>query len=90
MVTPDLRCNTIRYVILNGYYSLHATALATFAETVGGLAALSTLNNDDRAILVNLNVEVKRNCNMIVTTPFHSIDTKGCLFSSTVRRPGVY
>lgn len=49
-------------------HSLHATALATFAETVGGLAALSTLKNDDRAILVNLNIEVSENCRLILTT----------------------
>ena len=40
-------------------YSIHATALATFAETIGGLALMSTLKNKDRAILVSLRMEVR-------------------------------
>lgn len=38
--------------------SIHATALATFAETTGGLALLSNLKKKDRAILVSIKMEV--------------------------------
>ena len=47
----------------NIYYSVHATALATFAETIGGLAIMSTLGTKDRAILTSLKMEV---CTIII------------------------
>lgn len=43
--------------------SIHATALATFAETVGGLALTSNLKPKDRTILVSLNMQVRNNNN---------------------------
>jgi hypothetical protein len=45
------------------YFSIHPTALATFAETTGGLALMSNLKKKDRAILVSIKMEVKSsNC----------------------------
>lgn len=40
-------------------HSIHPTALATFAETTGGLALMSNLKKKDRAILVAIKMEVK-------------------------------
>ncbi|RUS35610.1 hypothetical protein BC938DRAFT_482908 [Jimgerdemannia flammicorona] len=40
------------------FSSIHAGALVTFAETIGGLAAISTLNIKDRAILISLKIDV--------------------------------
>ncbi|RUS35611.1 hypothetical protein BC938DRAFT_482908 [Jimgerdemannia flammicorona] len=44
--------------IRNPFSSIHAGALVTFAETIGGLAAISTLNIKDRAILISLKIDV--------------------------------
>jgi hypothetical protein len=49
-----------RFIYLFFFKSIHPTALATFAETVGGLALLSNLKKKDRAILVSLKVEVRK------------------------------
>jgi hypothetical protein len=38
--------------------SIHPTALATFAETTGGLALLSNMRKKDRAILISIKMEV--------------------------------
>ncbi|KAL1936759.1 hypothetical protein VTP01DRAFT_893 [Rhizomucor pusillus] len=53
--------------IHNPFKSIHATALATFAETVGGLALMSTLKKKDRAILVGLNMEYKKKARGLLT-----------------------
>ncbi|CAO3678760.1 unnamed protein product [Umbelopsis vinacea] len=47
--------------------SIHATALATFAETVGGLAVLSTLKKQDKANLGNLSIEYKKTARGLLT-----------------------
>ncbi|KAI9028979.1 hypothetical protein CLU79DRAFT_737001 [Phycomyces nitens] len=44
----------------NTLKSIHTTALATFAETVGGLALLSLINGKDRATLTSLKVDYKK------------------------------
>ncbi|GAA5810311.1 hypothetical protein MFLAVUS_003732 [Mucor flavus] len=46
---------------------IHATALATFAETTGGLALLSNLKNKDRAILVSIKMEYKKKARGLLT-----------------------
>ncbi|KAJ8663881.1 hypothetical protein O0I10_000156 [Lichtheimia ornata] len=51
----------------NPFKSIHATALATFAETIGGLALMSTLKNKDRAILVSLRMEYKKKARGLLT-----------------------
>jgi acyl-coenzyme A thioesterase PaaI-like protein len=49
-----------RWRLINLYCnSIHATALATFAETVGGLALMTNLKSKDRAILGSINVKVR-------------------------------
>jgi hypothetical protein len=37
---------------------IHPTALATFAETTGGLALLSNLSQKQKAILISIKMEV--------------------------------
>ncbi|SAL95719.1 hypothetical protein [Absidia glauca] len=49
------------------YDSIHATALATLAETVGELALLSTLKAKDRAILTSVNMEFKKKARGLLT-----------------------
>ncbi|KAF9186904.1 hypothetical protein BGZ51_001694 [Haplosporangium sp. Z 767] len=43
--------------VSNPFRCVHAAALVTFGETVGGLALLTLLGKKDRAILTNINVE---------------------------------
>ncbi|KAF9191414.1 hypothetical protein BGZ51_007418 [Haplosporangium sp. Z 767] len=43
--------------ISNLFRSVHAGALITFGETIGGLALFTLLGKKDRAILTNINVE---------------------------------
>ncbi|KAF8928729.1 hypothetical protein EDD21DRAFT_405164 [Dissophora ornata] len=43
--------------ISNPFRSVHAAALVTFGETVGGLAVFTLLGKKDRAILTNVNAE---------------------------------
>ncbi|KAI9250151.1 hypothetical protein BDA99DRAFT_522990 [Phascolomyces articulosus] len=51
----------------NPFRSIHATALATFAETIGGLALMSTLGKKDRAILTSLKMEYKKKARGLLT-----------------------
>ncbi|KAI8890380.1 hypothetical protein K501DRAFT_236592 [Backusella circina FSU 941] len=51
----------------NTQKGIHPTALATFAETVGGLALLSNLKKKDRAILISLKVEYKKKARGLLT-----------------------
>ncbi|KAG2220270.1 hypothetical protein INT45_009885 [Circinella minor] len=51
----------------NPFKSIHATALATFAETIGGLAITSTLGKKDRAILTSLKMEYKKKARGLLT-----------------------
>ncbi|KAI7895495.1 uncharacterized protein EV154DRAFT_495113 [Mucor mucedo] len=46
---------------------IHATALATFAETTGGLALMSNLKKKDRAILVSIKMEYKKKARGLLT-----------------------
>lgn len=39
---------------------IHPTALATFAETTGGLALLSNLKKKEKAILISIKMEVSK------------------------------
>ncbi|CAO3636382.1 unnamed protein product [Cunninghamella echinulata] len=51
----------------NPFNSIHATALATFAETVGGLALTSNLKPKDRTILVSLNMQYQKKARGLLT-----------------------
>ncbi|ORX45869.1 Thioesterase/thiol ester dehydrase-isomerase [Hesseltinella vesiculosa] len=51
----------------NPFKSIHATALATFAETVGGLALMSQFKRRDRAILVSLSVKYLKKARGLLT-----------------------
>ncbi|ORZ08093.1 hypothetical protein BCR42DRAFT_425213 [Absidia repens] len=51
----------------NPFKSIHATALATLAETVGELALLSTLKPKDRAILTSVKMEFKKKARGLLT-----------------------
>ncbi|CAO3620961.1 unnamed protein product [Mucor hiemalis] len=51
----------------NTQKGIHATALATFAETTGGLALLSNLRKKDRAILVSIKMEYKKKARGLLT-----------------------
>ncbi|ORX61299.1 hypothetical protein DM01DRAFT_1365562 [Hesseltinella vesiculosa] len=51
----------------NPFNSIHATALATLAETVGELALLSTLAAKDRAILTSLKMEFSKKARGLLT-----------------------
>ncbi|RUS22001.1 hypothetical protein BC937DRAFT_90674 [Endogone sp. FLAS-F59071] len=53
--------------IRNPFGSIHAGALATFAETIGGVAALSTLSKKDRAILTSLKIDFKKKARGLIT-----------------------
>ena len=44
--------------ISNPFRCVHAAALITFGETVGGQAVFTLLGKKDRAILTNINAEV--------------------------------
>ncbi|KAI8070053.1 hypothetical protein BC940DRAFT_20404 [Gongronella butleri] len=51
----------------NPFKSIHATALATLAETVGELALLSTLGPKDRAILIEIKMEFTKKARGLLT-----------------------
>ncbi|KAI7862900.1 hypothetical protein BDF14DRAFT_1849474 [Spinellus fusiger] len=51
----------------NSYNSIHSTALATFAETVGGLALLSLVSSKDRVVLTGLTMEYKKKARGLLT-----------------------
>ncbi|KAI8987709.1 hypothetical protein BDF20DRAFT_815624 [Mycotypha africana] len=54
-------CTGFMRVIYNCHFSLHATALATFAESVGELALLSSLKDDiSDTDLVSLKIDFKK------------------------------
>ncbi|KAF0380812.1 Thioesterase/thiol ester dehydrase-isomerase [Gigaspora margarita] len=44
--------------IHNPFNCIHAAALCTFAETIGGLAVLTKLTKNHRAIVTKINMEV--------------------------------
>ncbi|KAI8373768.1 hypothetical protein BD560DRAFT_446278 [Blakeslea trispora] len=46
---------------------IHPTALATFAETTGGLALLSNLRKKDKAILTSIRMEYKKKARGLLT-----------------------
>ncbi|KAI8973778.1 hypothetical protein BDF20DRAFT_884000 [Mycotypha africana] len=46
---------------------IHPTALATFAETTGGLALMSNLKKKDRAILKSITMEYKKKARGLLT-----------------------
>ncbi|KAG0736558.1 hypothetical protein G6F16_008153 [Rhizopus arrhizus] len=46
---------------------IHNTAIATFAETVGGLTLMSNLKKKDRAILKNIKIEYKKKARGLLT-----------------------
>ncbi|KAI8097858.1 uncharacterized protein B0P05DRAFT_94591 [Gilbertella persicaria] len=46
---------------------IHPTALATFAETIGGLALLSNLRKKDKAILTSIKMEYKKKARGLLT-----------------------
>ncbi|KAI9266020.1 hypothetical protein BY458DRAFT_512853 [Sporodiniella umbellata] len=51
----------------NPFKSIHATALATFAETVGELGLLSSLSDGDKIELVSLELEYKKKARGLIT-----------------------
>ncbi|KAI8341953.1 hypothetical protein BC941DRAFT_510038 [Chlamydoabsidia padenii] len=51
----------------NPFRSIHATALATFAETVGGLALMTNLKPKDRVILGSINVKYVKKARGLLT-----------------------
>ncbi|KAI8063913.1 hypothetical protein BC940DRAFT_306681 [Gongronella butleri] len=51
----------------NPFKSIHATAMATFAETVGGLALMSQFKRQDRAILVSLSAQYEKKARGLLT-----------------------
>ncbi|KAI9312112.1 hypothetical protein BX666DRAFT_1866618 [Dichotomocladium elegans] len=51
----------------NPFRSTHAAALTTFAETIGGLALMSTIKPKDRAILISLRMEYKKKARGLLT-----------------------
>ncbi|CAO3595786.1 unnamed protein product [Absidia cylindrospora] len=51
----------------NPFKSIHATALATFAETVGGLTLMTNLKSKDRAILGSINVKYVKKARGLLT-----------------------
>ncbi|CAO3669203.1 unnamed protein product [Rhizopus stolonifer] len=52
----------------NPFKSIHATALATFAETVGELGLLSSLSSDkDKIVLSSLELEFKKKARGLIT-----------------------
>ncbi|KAI8081426.1 uncharacterized protein BX664DRAFT_340368 [Halteromyces radiatus] len=51
----------------NPFKSIHATALATFAETVGGLALMTNLKTKDRAILISMNIKYEKKARGLLT-----------------------
>ncbi|KAI8974130.1 hypothetical protein BDB01DRAFT_807711 [Pilobolus umbonatus] len=56
-----------RHYSRNSQHSVHPGAIATFAETVGGLALLSNLKKKDRAILIAFNMEYKKKAKGLLT-----------------------
>ncbi|KAI8603988.1 hypothetical protein EDD21DRAFT_441522 [Dissophora ornata] len=67
--------------VSNPFRSVHAGALVTFGETVGGLAVFTYLGKKDRAILTNINAEyikVARGCLTAssIVPDFTNTDTK--------------
>ncbi|KAI9473737.1 MAG: hypothetical protein EXX96DRAFT_579155 [Benjaminiella poitrasii] len=51
----------------NTQKGIHPTALATFAETTGGLALMSNLKKKDRAILNSIKMEYKKKARGLLT-----------------------
>ncbi|KAH8552213.1 hypothetical protein BGW37DRAFT_491009 [Umbelopsis sp. PMI_123] len=51
----------------NQFKSIHPMALATFAETVGGLATHSTLKKEDKANLFNFSIEYMKTARGLLT-----------------------
>ncbi|RCI05430.1 hypothetical protein CU098_013499 [Rhizopus stolonifer] len=51
----------------NSQQKTHNTAIATFAETVGGLTLMSNLKKKDRAILKNIRIEYEKNASGLLT-----------------------
>ena len=50
--------------LFNIWGRIHPTALATFAETTGGLALMSNLKKKDKAILLSIKMEVSVLCDV--------------------------
>jgi len=53
--------------VRNPFGSIHATALATFAETIGGIAALSALGPTERVLLVKIEIDYVKKARGIIT-----------------------
>ncbi|CAB4375165.1 hypothetical protein RhiirA5_422048 [Rhizophagus irregularis] len=53
--------------IHNPFNSIHAAALCTFAETIGGLAVFSKLTDKDRAIVTRINMEYFKKARGLIT-----------------------
>ncbi|CAG8548578.1 28434_t:CDS:2, partial [Racocetra persica] len=69
--------------IYNPFNSIHATALCTFAETVEGLAMLTKLTKNHRAIVTRINIEYHKKARGIITgtstfNPEELIGTQEC------------
>ncbi|RIA96945.1 hypothetical protein C1645_753894, partial [Glomus cerebriforme] len=57
--------------IHNPFNSIHAAALCTFAETVGGLAVFSKLTDKDRAIVTKITIEYFKKARGLITATSH-------------------
>ncbi|CAO3598738.1 unnamed protein product [Absidia cylindrospora] len=73
----------------NSYKSIHATALATLAETIGELALLSTLGTKDSAILISMTMDFKKKAKGLLTasselTSFLGNDDEESIATKTV------
>ncbi|CAG8698770.1 12346_t:CDS:2, partial [Cetraspora pellucida] len=65
--------------IHNPFNSIHAAALCTFAETIGGLAVLTKLTRKHRAIVTRINMEYHKKARGTSTfNPEELIGTKEC------------
>ncbi|CAG8539997.1 7506_t:CDS:2 [Scutellospora calospora] len=53
--------------IHNPFNSIHAAALCTFAETIGGLAVLSKITKQHRAIVTRINMEYFKKSRGLIT-----------------------
>lgn len=60
----NANATTIFRFYSNILHRIHPTALATFAETTGGLALLSNLKKKDKAILISIKMEVTFSADM--------------------------
>ncbi|KAK4518044.1 uncharacterized protein ATC70_001394 [Mucor velutinosus] len=56
-----------RHSTHNTQKGIHPTALATFAETTGGLALMSNLKKKDKAILISIKMEYKKKARGLLT-----------------------